>query len=193
MKWNEQEGYVKYKSSLTSLRSFLGINNFDFYIRPELAPYITYIVGYLNSQLVLKGDNVTLKEYVQEIFDIFSYGADMIVMGDALGLAIEVGIDTSDEELPYCQDRFVFCWSNIMTYLYTLLKLMYAGLFAQEKEEGCGCCGCIVRNGHDYDEWESGIYPEDENYDWVSPENNIKVGWNTSGAYIDQCTNCNRR
>lgn len=199
MKWNENEGYVKYKSSLTSLRSYLGIGNLDIYTRPELAPYITAIVNYVNSQLVLMGEDVELKSYIQEIFDIFSYGADMIVIGDALGLAIEVGIDTGKEwkdpdEIPYCQDRFVFSWTNIMTYLVTILKITYAGLLSQQEENcPCECGGSRVNNGHDYDEWKSGIYPEDENYDYVSKDNTIKVGWNTSGAYIDQCTKCNRR
>ena len=199
MKWNEQEGYVKYKSSLTSLKTFLGgIGNLDIYIRPELAPYITHIISYLNTQLTLMDEGTDLKGYIQEIMDIFSYGADMIVIGDALGLAIEVGIDTGtewneDDELPYCQDRFVFCWSNIMTYLTTLLKLLYAGLFAQETEDClCECGGRRVNVGHDNDEWQSGIYPEDENYDWISKDNTIKVGWKVSGTYIDQCTRCNR-
>ena len=38
MKWNEQEGYIKYNTSLQTLRSILGVGDFDIYLRPELAP-----------------------------------------------------------------------------------------------------------------------------------------------------------
>lgn len=205
MQWNEQETYIKYKSSLTSIRNILGIGIPDIYMRPELAYYITMIYSYINKRLIMLGENQELKTYIQEVFDIFLEGADRIVMCDALGLAVECGIDTSEEveesdcwtSAPYCQDRFVFCWSNILTTLYIILSNTYASLLAQEQEDCC-CCGgnncCRVVNPcNELDGWSSGIYPEDENKEWNSFTETIKVGWKVNGSYIDQCTNCNRR
>ena len=198
MKWNEQEGYINYSTSLASIRSMLGVGALDFYLRPELSPYVTYILCYLNRKLINLGV-VDIKTYIQEVFDIFDHGADLIIVGAAFDLAIEVGIDTGDvwiegQEVPYMQDRFIFCWSNVLTTITQILRLSYSGLFAQEEEDcPCKCGGTRITTNKENDEWSSGIYPNDENYDWVSRDNTIKVGWKLNGSYIDQCTKCNRK
>lgn len=195
MRWNENEGYVKYNSSMTTIQNILGIGSIDIYLRPELSPYYTYIFSYLCSRLVMLGPGYDIKTYIQEVFDTFSEGAEKIIFGAARDLAFEIGINDSDvyipnEEIPYCHDRFVFSWTNAMTTLCQLLKLTYSGLFVQETEDcPCACGGKRVNTCKDNEEWSSGVFPEDENYDWSS---GIGTGWSTSGNYFDQCTRCNR-
>ena len=147
---------------------------------------------------MLQGSDI--KTLIQEVFDIFEYGSDKIIYNEATDLAREIGISITDEyvrdkEVPYVNDRFVFSWTNTMTVITQILKLSYSGLFAQDTED-CACkCSCGTRTniGHENDDWSSGVYPEDEAYDWISGDRTIKVGWSTSGSYIDQCTKCNRR
>lgn len=92
MKWNDEDGYIQYKLVLTDLMSRLGIGAVDYHVQPELAPYITKILEYVDKRLLLLGDSADMKEKLQEIFDIFDYGAELIVDLRGLVLAKEVGV-----------------------------------------------------------------------------------------------------
>lgn len=197
MKWNDKRGYLTYQSALQSLKAQLGISNIDYTLRCELAPYITYILDYLNKRIILLG-STDLKIKLQEIFDIFELGTDKIVSGAVLDLVWELGIDTGDiyvddEEIPYNQDRFVFSWSNIMTALVVRLKFQYAALLAQPESNECPCSnGC----GHgqstsDFESWQSGVYPEDEEYSYYAYNDTASL-WRTDAEY-PECTKCLRQ
>lgn len=98
MKWNSKEGYVEYKAALDGVMNSLGLGAVDFTVRSELAPYLTGILRYLNKKLILLGSDDIL-EKLQEIFNIFDYGADLIVADEGLQLAKEVGIWIEGEEI----------------------------------------------------------------------------------------------
>ena len=171
MIWNIEEGYLKYKASLDNLKQRLGIGAVDYEVRPELAPYITEILGYLDMRLIQLGDDAEIIDKLNEIFDIFSYGADLIVGLEANTLAEEIGIDISEENsehedyIPYYSDRFIFAWTNVLSCLVTRLKLTYAGLLTETVSQGCPCCcGSEGETWKDWESWSSGIYPEDEEY-----------------------------
>ena len=112
MIWNAEEGYTRYKISLDNLKTRLKIGAVDYEVRPELAPYITEILGYLDKRLIALGDDADIIEKLNEIFDIFSYGADLIVGLESNVLAEEVGMDISennsdsDNYIPYYSDHF---------------------------------------------------------------------------------------
>lgn len=175
MKWNSEEGYVQYKTVLNDLMSRLGLGAVDYHVRPELAPYITKILTYLDKELILLGDDAEILEKLNRIFDIFDYGADLIVDLNAETLAIEVGCEgaagnveeTDDPDyVEYYSDRFIFSWTNVLSCLVTRLKLMYSGLLAETVSQGCYCCcGSKGETWKDWEAWSSGVYPEDEEYD----------------------------
>ena len=190
MKWNSENGYVDYTSSLELVKTILGIGVVDFEVRQELAPYLTYIMKYLSKELVLLGET-DIKEKLQKIFDIHSDGADLIVDNNAETLADLIGIDTtpieteSEEEINYNQDRFIFSWTNILSCLVTRLRIMYASLLEDPITQGCPCgCG-IGETQKDWEKYTSGVWPEDEEY------SNYSLGTTTSWrvtSSIPECT-----
>lgn len=199
MKWNDERGYLTYQSSLQGLKSQLGVSQIDYTMRCELAPYITYILDYLNKKLILLGPDASIKTKIQEIFDIFDLGADKIVSGATLDLVWDLGIDTGEiyvenEEIPYNQDRFVFTWSNVLTALMVRLKFQYSSLLVQEPSLDCPCInGC----GHgettaDFESWQSGVYPEDEEYSYYSYKDTNRT-WGVTNAEYPECTKCSRQ
>lgn len=198
MKWNDEEGYVAYKTSLQSLKSLLGVSEVDYTLRCELAPYITYILQYLVKKLVLLGEDVGMKQRLQEVFDTFDMGASKIVSGGAFDLAWELGITGGDvyvegSEIPYDQDRFVFAWSNVLTALVVRLKLQYASLLYQNPSNDCPCQDCSPGQGtKDFEDWRSGVYPEDEEYSYYNWNESNSPGWRTSVSY-PECTKCSRK
>ena len=166
MKWTNEEGYIDYKQSLHYLKDSLGINYLNFVLREELAPYMTRIIQYLSKKLVTLGEDASILDKLNLIFNTFDYGADLIVNLDGIDLAEEVGVlDVSeDDEVKYEQDRFIFSWSNLMTSLVELLKLQYASLLHEPVKQGCPC---ICGNGEtwkDFESYTSGVWPEDEEY-----------------------------
>lgn len=198
MKWNDKNGYLTYQSALQSLKSQLGISNIDYTLRCELAPYITYILDYINKRVILLGTEVDIKTKIQEIFDIFELGTDKIVSGAVLDLVWELGMDTGDiyvddKEIPYNQDRFVFSWSNVMTALVVRLKFQYAALLVQPESGECSCSNSCGRGQTtaDYETWQSGVYPEDEEYSYYTYTDTVSL-WRTDAEY-PECTKCLRQ
>ena len=171
MIWDAEDGYMRYKISLDNLKTRLKIGAVDYEVRPELAPYITEILGYLDKRLIALGDDAEIIDKLNEIFDIFSYGADLIVGLESNILAEEVGMDTSENNsedenyIPYYSDRFIFSWTNILSCLVTRLKLTYASLLTETVSQGYPCCcGSEGETWKNWESWSSGIYPEDEEY-----------------------------
>ena len=189
IKWNAEEGYLQYKVVLSDLMKRLGLGAVDYHVRPELAPYITKILEFVDKKLVLLGDDADILEKLNTIFDLFDYGADLIVALNADTLATEVGVydgktdapenqdepdgnennseeDQDGEYIIYSRDRFIFSWTNVMSCLVTRLKLMYASLLVEPVSQGCACCcGSTGETYKDWEAWSSGIYPQDEEYD----------------------------
>ena len=207
MKWNPKTGYYEYKSAVNSLFGLLGIGVADWEIRPELAPYLTYTIKYLVQRLVDLGEDADIRDKLQEVFDIFKDGADLIVDDNGKILAEQIGIDTSpvdpsevteldenseeDCTCSYDQDRFIFTWTNVMSCLITRLKIMYASLLVDPVSQGCPCC---CGKGETYKDWEkytSGVYPEDEEYDRYDVANTTTAGWRV-GSRTPEC-NCGCR
>lgn len=195
MKWNDEKGYLTFQSSVSNLKSSLGITNIDLVNRCELNPYYTYILKYLSDRLLMLGD-VSLEDKIQEIFDIFSMGTDKIIEGSTLDLAWELGIETTDlyiqgQEIPYNQEYLVFSWSNALTALSLILKLQYSHLLYNSNE--CNCCsnGCSVgETTSDHESWTSGVYSEDEDYlNYSTAERN--TSWRVGSDKVE-CTKCYR-
>lgn len=196
MKWNEEEGYVIYKTSITNLKSLLGISDINFSKRCELAPYITYIVKYINSKLVLLGTN-DIKTLIQEVFDIQEYGSEKIINGEIIDLLLLLGISNEDiydevGEIPYNQDRFVFSWADFMSSLITRLKLQYSRLLNDPINTECPCDICSPgQTVEDYENWTSGVYPEDESHIYYNYESS-DTGWRVRNDDLI-CNKCQRK
>ena len=198
MKWNDENGFILFNSSLHTVESILGISQIDYIIRCELAPYVTYILDYLAKRLIMLGDGLDIKAYIQEIFDIYDWGADNIVNGTIKDMLVELGIDDSqetveEEEIPYNQDRFVFSWSNVLTALVVRLKFQYSSLLAQPIDTDCPCDECGNTKGQtteDFENWQSGVFPEDDSYSWYNYSDDGTTWRVTSG--IPECTKCSR-
>lgn len=186
MVWDLDECYIKYQQVSDYLKNALGISQLDLDLeRKVLLPYQTQIIEYLNKRLIALGsDNIKVK--VQEIFDIFSWGADLICSKGAVELAWQVGIGTESEN--YDQDRFVFSWADLMSTLRLRLKLQYAYLFAQDTAEceDCCCCGKPGDTTADYESWTSGVYPEDEVYDRTN-YGRVTTAWEVSKDRYCEC------
>lgn len=193
MKWNDEKGYLTYQTSLQGIKSSLGITGIDIMSRCELMPYYTYIFKYLNEKLILMGTEVTIKEKIQEIFDMFDRGTDKIIANATLDLAWELGIETTDfyiegVELPYNQEYLVFCWSNALTALCVRLKFQYSHLlYNNSSNDNCGCSCCPGPSTSDIESWTSGVYAEDEEYVGSNGNNS----WRASSDIIE-CTKCYR-
>ena len=182
MKWDKNEGYIEYKTALTTFQEFLKIP-VDYYFRPELSLYLTKILEYINRKIIEIGEDSDIKTKIQEVFDIFEYGADKIIASATRELASDVGVLEYDE---YNQEYFVFAWSNVLSTVALRLKLQYANLLEVEQERGCPCCCGRGEDWHDWEKYTSGIYPEDEA--------NIYSGdtgssWRVTSD-IPECTGC---
>lgn len=168
MIWNSTDGYIEYKQALNYLEGSLELSGINFVLRTELAPYMTKIIEYLNKNLINLGDDSDITTKIQSIFDTFDYGANKIVGLDALTLAGEVGVtDTgteTDTDVHYKQDLFVFSWTNLLTSLEERLKLQYASLLYQAPSQGCGCSCANGETWKDFENYTSGVTPEDEEY-----------------------------
>lgn len=177
MVWDYEDCYIKYLQVSDYLKGALGISQLDLDLdRKVLLPYQTQIIDYLNIRLIKLGSD-DIKAKIEEIFDAFSWGADLICSEAALELARQVGIGIEDEL--YDQDRFVFSWSDLMSTLRLRLKLQYAYLFADSDSDDdcCSCCGCGKgQTTEDYESWQSGVYPEDESYDRTNAER-VNTAW----------------
>lgn len=198
MKWNNEKGYVVFNKSLQYIKTKLGISKIDYIARCELAPYATYIISYLSKRLILLGDDLDIKVYIQEIFDIHEWGADKIITGSIKDLLIELNIDEGQdliegEEIPYNQDRFIFTWSNILTALVVRLKFQYSSLLYQpiDLDAPCDECGNVKgQTTSDFESWNSGVFPEDESYNWWN-FNDDGTNWRVNND-IPECTKCFR-
>lgn len=197
MKWNNESGYIKYNQSLQSIKSILGISQIDFMTRCELAPYITYILNYISKKLILLGEFDDIKIYIQEIFNIHDWGADKIINGAVKDMLLELGIDDGEvyiegKEIPYNQDRFVFSWSNILTALVVRLKFQYSSVLAQPVDTECPCDSCSKGQSiNDFENWQSGVYPQDEEYSWYNYNESVS-SWRVNND-APECTKCSRR
>ena len=197
MKWNNEEGYVIYNQSLQNLKSIFNIGQIDYILRCETAPYITYILKYLSKRLILLGEDMDIKTYIQEIFDIFAWGSDKILSDAVEDLRIELGIDNGeiyveDSEIPYNSDRLIFTWSNVLTALVVRLKFQYSSLLEQPADTDCPCDECGNTKGQtvsDFESWQSGVFPEDEEYSWY---NLRETTWRVNND-VPECTKCSRR
>lgn len=206
MKWNETSGYYEFKAAQDGVMRQLGIGKVDYLIREELGPYLTKILKYLNTELIKLGDDAEILEKLNKIFDIFDDGSDKIVTLMGQTLAEEIGVieaDEGEEEesddytiVAYEQDRFIFCWTNVMSCLVTRLKLQYASLLYQPVKQGCGC---LCPPGETYKDWEaynSGhVYAEDEEYskfDYGYNAYSTTASWRASLSNEPDCT-CGHR
>ena len=199
MIWKNKEGFRDYSISLSSLKKLLGIEMVDYEVRPELAPYLVYIIKHLNNLLVDAGESASTIDKLKVIFDEHERGADLIVGLKGINLAKEIGIETdntwgsvNDFFVPYEEDRFVFCWTDVMSSLITRLKIQYAHLLVDPVIQGCKCtCGCGTgETTKDWEKYTSGVWPEDEKY------SNLDYGTTSSwrlGNDKPECTCCSRR
>lgn len=194
MKWNNELGYLTYQTSLNYIKSSLGIKGLDIVESCDLIPYYTSILKYTSEKLILLGE-VGIVEKIREIFNIFNHGTEKIILNSTLDLAWELGIETTDyylegTDIPYNQEYLVFAWSNLFTFLSTLLKLSYSHLLNNSNTELGECCsnGCTVGiSTEDLEDWSSGVYPEDECYTVTSNNNSWRVGSDKK-----ECTKCYR-
>ena len=164
----------------------LGIPQIDCdLIRACYLPYQTQIIDYLNTRLIKLGTD-DIKTLVQEVFDTFDWGAELICSEAALELAREVGIGSEDPE--YDQNKFVFSWADLMSTLRLRLKLQYGYLFADSTEEceNCCCCGTPGQTIYDYESWQSGVYPNDEVYDRTNYDR-VNTSWKVSRTRYCEC------
>ena len=199
MKWNDKSGFITYKIALQNIKSYLGISEIDYFMRYELAPYITYILDYISKRLVLLSEDSGIKEYIQEVFTIREEGESKIIYGAVDDLRRELGIDPGEiyvdgEEIPYIEDRFIYSWSNVMTALLVRIKFQYAGLLAQDPNNECPC-GDTCYPGQtikDFESWTSGVYPEDEEYSYYNYKDATSTDWRVNND-IPECTKCLRR
>ena len=137
------------------------------------------------SRLITLGTD-DIKARIQEIFDIFDWGADLICSQAALELAREVGVGSEDPE--YDQEKFVFAWADLMSTLGLRLRLQYSYLFAENAEEceNCCCCGGKGQGIEDYESWQSGVYPNDEVYDRANYDR-VHTSWKVSRNRYCEC------
>ena len=188
MVWDSEECYLKYVQASDYLIRTLGISQLDLDLdRKVLLPYQTQIIDYLNTRLIKLGTD-DIKAKLNEVYDIFSWGADLICSEAAIELGRQIGIGTEDEQ--YDQDRFVFSWADFMSTLRLRLKLQYSYLFASDDsgldDNCCGCCGGAGQIVSDYESWQSGVYPEDETYDRTN-YGRVNTAWKVSRDRYCEC------
>ena len=190
MKWNSETGFIDYRVAVDQIKSKLGLPEMYHEVRRELAPYVTYIMKYLNTRLMMLGDDAELPELVQEIFDIYSEGSDLIIGLKHKDLAEKIGIEIEDwdENLEYLEtyegDRFIFSWTNILSSLTTQLRIMYASLFEDPISQGCPCPCTPGETWKDWESYSSGVYPEDEEY------SSLGLGTSTSWRVTSNVPEC---
>lgn len=194
MIWDKEKGFVEFKTAYRSFRNSLGLSEVDYRSRLELAPYITRIFQFLNKEMVLLGDKATIKDKLEKIFKIFEEGSDKIVDEKALDMAkdLELTDKTVNDEVKYVQDRFVFCWTNIMSTLCERLRIQYFDLLHPRPSDGeCPChCG-KGQTQKDWEKWTSGIWPEDEEANRYAGGLSGQASWRPS-ANTSECL-CNGR
>lgn len=193
MKWNNENGFLTFQTSMASIKSSLGIPELTLVERCELAPYYTSILNHLNNRLILLG-NVSLIDKINEVFTIFDLGVEKIIQNATLELAWELNIETTDyyregTDIPYNQEYLVFSWSNLMTELCTILRLYYSHLiYNSNTNEDCNCACTPGLTTEDIESWTSGVYPEDSCYERTTGSNFWRAG-----AETKECTKCYRR
>lgn len=186
MVWNYDECYIKYQQVSKYLCDMLGISQLDCDLNHACyLPYQTQIIDYLNTRLITLGTD-DIKARIQEVFDVFDWGADLICSQAALELAREVGVGSEDPE--YDQEKFVFAWADLMSTLGLRLRLQYSYLFAENAEEceNCCCCGGKGQGIEDYESWQSGVYPNDEVYDRANYDR-VHTSWKVSRNRYCEC------
>lgn len=187
MVWDYEACYLKYIQASDYLTRLLGISQLDMDLdRKVLLPYQTQIIDYLNTRLIKLG-TTEIKALINEVFDVFSWGADLICSEATIELGRQVGIGTEDEN--YDQDRFVFSWADLMSTLRLRLKLQYAELFADDSSGDCDNCCCCHSKGQtveDYESWVSGVYPNDETYDRTNYDR-VNTSWKVSRDRYCEC------
>lgn len=197
MKWNSIDGFREYEIAKDGLNSKLGIREIPHIDRCELIPYITYIYRYLHTSLVDLGPNSDLKTRIVKILDINTTGLDLIISHATLNLARRIGISSStdyieDEEIPYDQERLVYCWGHVLTTIIYMLRLQYPQYFLPPKDEpgDCHCKKCHGQDTADYESWTSGVYPVEE-----AVETDLGIltkPWRVVTKYPG-CTKCQRK
>ena len=161
LKDSERE-FLDYLWSIEALDNLLGIRTIDFYTgRDVLFPYISRIIRFIVDNIYRDlGNSGSIEEKITLVEQLFEHGADYICSERAKELGDEVLGDTEEN---YDQDRFVFCWSNVMSVI--LMRLRIQNPLKEERNSNCGCCCSRGDSWKTWDNYISGVYPEDENYE----------------------------
>lgn len=143
---------VEYQSNLKSLKNMLGISEISMWSCDHLAPYITRIVKYLNLDLIKEcGTEGKILDYIHELERVWDLGADKIVHEETEEWAEVVMGEKFLEELePYSPDRFVFCWTGIVSGILEKMWLIYQDLLNPIKDNKI----CPCQSGESQKEWE---------------------------------------
>jgi hypothetical protein len=174
---NMNTEFIEYQSNLKSIENILGISEVSMWSCKHLAPYITRIIRYLNLDLIGElGTDGKILDYIHELERVWEDGADKIVheetetwarevLGNEFVDLIETNLEgeNSVETRVYNSDRFVFCWSNILSTLLEQLHSKYWNILHPVNNGECSCC---CSKGEDQKYWEeqysSGVFAEDE-------------------------------
>lgn len=157
--------YTEYVVSLNYIVRVLGLRKMNEHIiRPQLGPALTAVMKYLAGKLVPLEESHILDK-IALIREEYSRGADLICQEKTLTLAEEVGYQEENLEL------LVFAWTNTLTTLYMKLINQYSALLCDDVvSPGCPC-ECIGETWKDYEEYTSGVWPEDDEFSFIENDN----------------------
>lgn len=167
MKLMSKEELIVCNTFLKTIEDSLQLSKILIDSRCETVPYLYYIL----KDLLFKIDDPSiesLKDKIEVVLEEFERGSFLITNRGTLDLAWGLGIDTTDTgEIPYDQDTFVYSWTGFMSTLVTQVRLQHSTLLYSPPSTDCPPCSECIGKGDttsDFENWTSGVYPEDEAY-----------------------------
>jgi hypothetical protein len=132
------DSYVRFETSLTSLKSLLGIECIRWYRSEYTDPYILRILEWLNRELRLSGAS-GLWQVLSEFTRIYEESMEEIISENLSRLLYKMRISESEDG--FRVDLFCTVFGNFMMSLYTTLMYNYANAFPEEPYD-CHKCNC---------------------------------------------------
>jgi hypothetical protein len=148
--------YVRFETTLSSLKSLLGIECIRWYRSTETDPYALRILEWINRELILSGASDTW-QVLSEFSRLYDTGVEYIVTGDIDDLLLKVKISKTEDD--YSENVFCVVFGDLMMSLYTTLMYNYANAFPEAPYD-CHKCNCSDTDDTKYDiphrpSWES--------------------------------------
>lgn len=176
--------YFEYESMVSYIQDYLGIGDVvDYILDKRNKHYIFRILKYLQYKFQELGTDAETIDKIYLVRDLREWVCKKI-LGHRIEevsecMQFDLGCGCHNGEVPHLDtetDFVILAWelADILSSLYTRLKILYASLLSETTDSGCSCrCARGESQNETWDNWTSGVYTEDENLEYLDATQSV--------------------